>query len=604
MERKLAVSMFGQKRLSREGGIEIVAKELCTRMVQNGCTVTCYNRSGHHVSGAEYDNKTEYEGICQKYVPTIEKKGLAAVSSSFFAAFYSAFGKYDVVHIHAEGPAFFAWLPKLFGKKVVVTIHGIDWQREKWKSGFGSKFIRQGEKNAVKYADEIIVLSKGVQDYFKNTYDRDTWFIPNGVNRPEIRKAELITQKFGLTENSYILFLGRLVPEKGIRYLIEAFKNVCTDKKLVIAGGSSDTDSFMKKLQESAKEDDRIIFTGFVQGRMLDELYSNAYIYTLPSDLEGMPLSLLEAMSYGNCCLVSDIPECTEVVEDKACKIVYTTHDYQLVCPSHGMFDVDMKPCERCLDGHYIHCLQTKCLKNSRAKSLLGTLDGYMWKYSKAYSYVDAYICCSYFLKSKLDTQKRFRDKTIGLHNFKKEMPHLDNIQKKGYVLEFGHLSRDKGTDTLLEVAKKMPNTEFVFIGYGPSADKMKDIPNVKYLGFKTGEELYRIIAEAAISVCPSEWYENCPYSVMESVLLGTPVVGSKMGGIPELIEPGKTGELFEAGNVEDLMKAIKKVLQTQDVLERYTKNCSQVKYETTESYYIKLMKIYRGEKNVEQISS
>ena len=157
----------------------------------------------------------------------------------------------------------------------------------------------------------------------------------------------------------------------------------------------------------------------------------------------------------------------------------------------------------------------------------------YMWKYSKAYSYVDAYICCSFFLKSKLDTQKRFRDKTIGLHNFKKEMPHLDNIQKKGYVLEFGHLSRDKGTDTLLEVAKKMPNTEFVFIGYGPSADKMKDIPNVKYLGFKTGEELYRIIAEAAISVCPSEWYENCPYSVMESVLLGTPVVGSKMGGIP-----------------------------------------------------------------------
>ena len=318
MERKLAVSMFGQKRLSREGGIEIVAKELCTRMVQNGCTVTCYNRSGHHVRGAEYDNKTEYEGIRQKYVPTIEKKGLAAVSSSFFAAFYSAFGKYDVVHIHAEGPAFFAWLPKLFGKKVVVTIHGIDWQREKWKSGFGSKFIRQGEKNAVKYADEIIVLSKGVQDYFKNTYDRDTWFIPNGVNRPEIRKAELITQKFGLTENSYILFLGRLVPEKGLRYLIESFKNVCTDKKLVIAGGSSDTDSFMKELQELAKEDDRIIFTGFVKGKILDELYSNAYIYTLPSDLEGMPLSLLEAMSYGNCCLVSDIPECTEVVEDKA----------------------------------------------------------------------------------------------------------------------------------------------------------------------------------------------------------------------------------------------------------------------------------------------
>ncbi len=114
------------------------------------------------------------------------------------------------------------------------------------------------------------------------------------------------------------MFLGRLVPEKGIRYLVEAFKNVKTDKKLVIAGGSSDTDSFMEELKELAKGDDRILFTGFVQGAMLDELYSNAYIYTLPSDLEGMPLSLLEAMSYGNCCLVSDIPECAEVVEDKA----------------------------------------------------------------------------------------------------------------------------------------------------------------------------------------------------------------------------------------------------------------------------------------------
>ncbi len=199
-----------------------------------------------------------------------------------------------------------------------MTSGGIDWQREKWQSGLGSKFIHQGEKNAVKYADEVIVLSKGVQDYFKETYDRETHFIPNGVNRPQIREAKLITDHFGLEKDSYILFLGRLVPEKGIRYLVEAFKNVKTDKKLVIAGGSSDTDSFMEELKELAKGDDRILFTGFVQGAMLDELYSNAYIYTLPSDLEGMPLSLLEAMSYGNCCLVSDIPECAEVVEDKA----------------------------------------------------------------------------------------------------------------------------------------------------------------------------------------------------------------------------------------------------------------------------------------------
>ncbi len=314
----MSISMFGQKRLSREGGIEIVVKELCTRMAKKGYKITCYNRSGHHVSGSEYDDKVEYDGICQKYVPTIEKKGLAAVSSSFFAALCCSFGKYDVVHIHAEGPAFFSWLPKLFKKRVIVTIHGIDWQREKWKYGIGSKFIRQGEKNAVKYADEIIVLSKEVQRYFMDKYGRKTQFIPNGVNRPNICKAELITDRFGLTKDSYILFLGRLVPEKGIRYLIEAFKEIDTDKKLVIAGGSSDTDDFMNELKNLAQGDDRIIFTGFVQGQMLEELYSNAYIYTLPSDLEGMPLSLLEAMSYGNCCLVSDISECKEVVEDKA----------------------------------------------------------------------------------------------------------------------------------------------------------------------------------------------------------------------------------------------------------------------------------------------
>ena len=288
---KLSIAMFGQKRIpSREGGVEIVVEELCTRMVAQGHNVTCYNRGGHHVSGSEYDSKRlkEYKGIKLKTVPTIEKKGLAAVSSSFFAALCCAFGKYDIVHIHAEGPAFFAWLPKMFGKKVIVTIHGLDWQREKWKSGFGSKFIHQGEKNAVKYADEIIVLSKGVQDYFEKTYGRKTVFIPNGVSNHIEREPQIIKNKFGLGKDEYILFLGRLVPEKGIKYLIEAFKQVDTEKKLVIAGGSSDTSEFENEMKELAKEDKRILFTGFVQGQELEELYSNAYVYVLPSDLEGM----------------------------------------------------------------------------------------------------------------------------------------------------------------------------------------------------------------------------------------------------------------------------------------------------------------------------
>ena len=319
--KKLRSCMFGHKRIpSREGGIEVVVEELSTRMVKLGHQVTCYNRGGHHVSGKEFDGERlhEYKGVKLKTVPTINRKGLTAVSSSFFAALASAFGRYDVVHIHAEGPAAMCWIPKLFGKRVVVTIHGLDWQREKWKNGFGSKYIHLGEKMAVKYADEIIVLSKGVQEYFQKTYGRKTLFIPNGVNRPVLRKADLIKNKFGIDKDGYVLFLGRIVPEKGLRYLIEAYKELHTDKKLVIAGGSSDTDDFMQEIQTLATGDDRIIFTGFVAGQALEELYSNAYLYLLPSDLEGMPLSLLEAMSYGNCCVVSDIAECSEVVEDKA----------------------------------------------------------------------------------------------------------------------------------------------------------------------------------------------------------------------------------------------------------------------------------------------
>lgn len=320
MKDKLNIAMLGHKRIpSREGGIEIVVEELSTRMVEAGHSVTCYNRSGHHVSGKEFDGRSlkEYKGVKLKSVFTINRKGLAAMTSSFFGAICAAFGKYDVVHFHAEGPCAMLWLPKLFGKRCVATIHGIDWQRAKW-GGFASKYIKFGEKIAAKYADEIIVLSEGVQKYFMDTYGRKTAFIPNGVNRPILRSPQLIKEKFRLDKDEYILFLGRLVPEKGITYLIEAFKEVKTEKKLVIAGGSSDTDAFSQELKKLAEGDNRIVFTGFVQGQMLEELYSNAYVYALPSDLEGMPLSLLEAVSYGNCCLTSDIAECAEVVEDKA----------------------------------------------------------------------------------------------------------------------------------------------------------------------------------------------------------------------------------------------------------------------------------------------
>jgi glycosyltransferase involved in cell wall biosynthesis len=316
----LKIAMLGQKRVpSREGGIEVVVEELATRMVVKGHSVTCYNRKGNNIAGKEFHREylDSFKGVRLIDVTTINRKGWAALTSSVFGSIRAAFGKYDVVHIHAEGPAFMCWLPKMLGKKVVVTVHGLDHQRVKW-GNFASAYIMMGEKNAVKFADKIIVLSNGMQRYFKDTYGRDTIFIPNGVNEPKLREADKITELWGLTAKSYILYMGRIVPEKGERYLIEAFKQIRTDKKLVIAGGSSDTQPFMDELKELAKGDDRIIFTGFVQGRVKHELYSNSYIYTLPSDLEGMPLSLLEGMSYGNCCLTSNIAECAEVVEDKA----------------------------------------------------------------------------------------------------------------------------------------------------------------------------------------------------------------------------------------------------------------------------------------------
>ena len=280
----MRIAMVGHKRVpSREGGIEVVVEELAARMVMHGHSVTCYNRTGHHVSGKEYDieHLDEYHGIRLKRVPTIDRKGLAAVTSSFFGCLAAAFGPYDVVHIHAEGPAMFSWLPRLTGKRVVLTVHGLDWARDKWKGSFGSWYIHTGEKTGVRFAR----------------------YIPNGVNPVAPAAPDIIREKYGLEKDSYILYLGRMVPEKGCHYLVDAFKKLHTDKKLVIAGGSSDTHWYIDQLKEQAGGDDRIIFTGFVDGALREELYSNAYLFVLPSDLEGMPLCLLEAMK-----MMSEVP--------------------------------------------------------------------------------------------------------------------------------------------------------------------------------------------------------------------------------------------------------------------------------------------------------
>lgn len=306
----MKIAMIGQKNVpSRIGGIEVVVTTLATKMADLGHEIFLYNRKVDDESSFSLNNKN----IHIKQVFTIKGKGVAAFTSSFFATIASLKDKCDIYHYHAEGPALFCFIPKLFNKKVVVTIHGLDWKRKKWNN-LANKIIKLGEKTAVKYADEIIVLTKSNQKYFKDIYSKDTIYIPNGIDEPNAIFD---------SNNNYLLFVGRIVPEKGIHYLIEAFNKVkdhpyLKDKYLYIVGKSSDSNDYYNNLKEITKDDERIKMLGFKQGNELTKLFSNAYLYILPSEIEGMPISLLEAMSYSNCCIVSDTEEFKEIVEDKA----------------------------------------------------------------------------------------------------------------------------------------------------------------------------------------------------------------------------------------------------------------------------------------------
>lgn len=318
----MKVAMIGHKVVpSRRGGIETVLTALCPILVRMGLDVTCYNRSSDQVEN-EYvgtiQNKM-YRGVHIKTAWTLNVRGVAAMIASFTAAIAASFRKYDVIHFHAEGPCAAMWIPKLFGKTCVATVHGLDWQREKWGKGFASKYIKFGERVMVKYADEIIVLSEAAREYFKTTYNRDTVLIPNGISCPIRKEAHRICEAYGLEKENYLAVVSRLTAEKGIHYLIDAYNTLHTDKKLVIAGDTSDTDDYVRMLKEKAAGNPNIIFTGFISGDTLSEIYSNAYAMVLPSDLEGMSLCLLESLSYRNALVCSDIPENTAVAEDHAC---------------------------------------------------------------------------------------------------------------------------------------------------------------------------------------------------------------------------------------------------------------------------------------------
>ena len=279
----------------------------------------------------------------------------------------------------------------------------------------------------------------------------------------------------------------------------------------------------------------------------------------------------------------------------KKCRIIYTAHDYQLVCPNHMMKNPNTQSnCEKCIGKHFVNCFKGKCIHGSKVRSAVGTAEAVFWNFEGVYKYIDSIICCSEFLKTKMDTNSIFGGKTIVLHNFINKIE-WNNSGKKDYVLYFGRFSIEKGIKTLINVCKELDDIPFIFAGGGTLEKELNGISNIKNVGFQTGKELKKLICEAQFSIYPSEWYENCPFSVMESQMYGTPVLGADIGGIPELIQEGKTGELFESGNVNELKKKIRRLWDNRELIVQYSKNCRNITFDTIEIYTEKLINIYQG---------
>ena len=277
-----------------------------------------------------------------------------------------------------------------------------------------------------------------------------------------------------------------------------------------------------------------------------------------------------------------------EKATGKSVKIVYTAHDYQLVCPNH-MFYVNNAVCEKCVGGNFMQCTKNKCIHGSTLKSVIGTLEGMYWKNKNVYSLIDTVICPTEFMKTKLATNPVFNGKLVTMINFIDRPQASAEVKKGNYVLYFGRFDFEKG----VELFGRLKNTKIICAGSGTLENEINSYPNVENVGFKTGDELKNLVEGAVCSVYPSIWYENCPFSVMESISLGTPVVASNIGGLPELIEDGKTGYLFEPENVNDFEEKIGKLVNNKALAQEMSQNCLNKKFDSAEEYATKLLKIY-----------
>ena len=296
----------GRGVISKYSGIESYYEEVGRQLTGMGHEVTVYCRSYFT------PDLPEHNGMRVVRLPTVRSKHLDTIVHTFLSTIHAVCGKHDVIHYHALGPALFSLLPRLFGKKTVVTVQGLDWQRKKW-GRVAAKVLHLGEQAAVRLPNATMVVSQTLQQHYQKQYGTQTSYVPNGTS---LRKRRVSSQlvRWGVEAGKYVLFLGRFSPEKNCHLLIEAYERISTDVKLVLAGGSSYSDAYAAELRKH--ESDRVRFLNWVSGDDLDELLTNAMVFALPSDLEGLSLALLDAMGAGVCVLTSDVPENREVVED------------------------------------------------------------------------------------------------------------------------------------------------------------------------------------------------------------------------------------------------------------------------------------------------
>lgn len=305
----MRIAYIAVKGLPIGGGVEKVTEELGSRLVAKGHDVIVYSSRDYGTTDGTY------KGMEIRTVPSVNSKSFHKLSICYRATRdVMAKKNVDIVHVHAVGPSVFAIFPRMVGIPTVVQTHGVEWKRDKW--GFiGRTFLKLADYTVVYFPNRATAVSKVQRDYFKEKFGREVLYIPNGVSPVERRSPAWLFEQ-GIMPNRYVLFAARLVEEKGAHFLIEAFKKLKTDMQLVIAGDAAHAERYKALLRGLASDDPRIRFPGFVTGAPMEELFSNAYLFCLPSTLEGLPVVLLEAMNYGNCCLASDIPENIEVLED------------------------------------------------------------------------------------------------------------------------------------------------------------------------------------------------------------------------------------------------------------------------------------------------